>query len=49
MLGYSIPPLQSEAAMGHFDAVLHVGDMAYDLSYNNGRYDLSCGFIIERT
>ena len=36
-LGFSIPPLQTEAALGHFDAVLHVGDMAYDLAQDNAR------------
>ena len=36
-LGFSIPPLQTEAALGHFDAVLHVGDMAYDMAQDNAR------------
>ena len=36
-LGCSIPPLQTEAALGHFDAVLHIGDIAYDMSYDNAR------------
>jgi len=37
-LGFSIPPLQTEAALGHFDAVLHVGDMAYDMAQDNARF-----------
>lgn len=36
--GYSIGPLQSEAAMGHFDAILHVGDLAYDMAQDNARF-----------
>ena len=36
-LGHSIPPLQTEAALGHFDAVLHIGDMAYDMFLDNAR------------
>ena len=36
-MGFSIPPLQTEAALGHFDAVLHVGDMAYDMAQDNAR------------
>lgn len=37
-LGFSIPPLQTEAALGHFDAVLHFGDMAYDMAQDDARF-----------
>ncbi|XP_013069245.2 acid phosphatase type 7-like [Biomphalaria glabrata] len=33
----SLPRLKSDSAMGMYDAILHVGDFAYDLASNNGR------------
>jgi len=35
--GKSIPRLQQEVQRSHFDAILHVGDMAYDLHDDNAR------------
>jgi len=35
--GQSIPRLQQEVARGAFDAILHVGDIAYDLDTDNAR------------
>jgi len=33
----SLPRLQQETERGHFDAILHVGDFAYNLDTQNGR------------
>lgn len=35
--GISIAPLQEESQKGHFDLLWHVGDLAYNLHYENGR------------
>jgi len=35
--GRSLGYLQQETQRGHFDAILHVGDMAYDMDTNNAR------------
>jgi hypothetical protein len=34
----SLPRLQEETQQGHFDLILHVGDMAYDMNDDNARY-----------
>ncbi len=33
----SLSRLEREARQGHFDAILHVGDIAYDMADNNSR------------
>jgi len=33
----SLPRLQEETQLGHFDLILHVGDMAYDMNEDNAR------------
>ena len=33
----ALPHLQTEAARGSIDAVIHVGDMAYDMAEHGGR------------
>ena len=38
--GRSIPRLQQEVQRNHFDAILHVGDMAYDLNTVNILFNL---------
>ncbi|CAF0993366.1 unnamed protein product [Didymodactylos carnosus] len=35
---HSLPRLQQETQAGHFDLILHVGDMAYDMNSDNARY-----------
>ena len=35
--GHSIPFLQDEAQKGTIDAILHVGDLAYDMNSDNAR------------
>ncbi|CAF2391579.1 unnamed protein product [Rotaria sp. Silwood2] len=34
----SMGRLQEETQLGHFDLILHVGDMAYDMDLDNARY-----------
>ena len=34
--GLCLPNMMKETAAGHFDAILHVGDITYDL------YEVSC-------
>jgi len=34
----SLSSLQQETQRGHFDAIIHVGDFAYDMDTNNARY-----------
>ncbi|CAF0901288.1 unnamed protein product [Didymodactylos carnosus] len=34
----SLARLQEETQANHFDLILHVGDMAYDMNIDNGRY-----------
>ncbi|CAF4418080.1 unnamed protein product, partial [Rotaria magnacalcarata] len=33
----SLPRLQEETQSGHFDLILHVGDMAYNMDIDNAR------------
>ncbi|XP_069679838.1 acid phosphatase type 7-like [Periplaneta americana] len=35
--GRSIPQLQDEVQRGFYDAILHIGDFAYDMDWENGR------------
>ncbi|UJR35793.1 hypothetical protein I4U23_028541 [Adineta vaga] len=37
-IAYSMPRLQEETQLGHFDLILHVGDMAYDMNSDNARF-----------
>ena len=37
LLCVSLPFLQKGSVNGMFDAILHVGDMAYDMAEDNGR------------
>ncbi|CAF4426858.1 unnamed protein product, partial [Adineta steineri] len=34
----SMTRLQEETQLGHFDFILHVGDMAYNMDSDNARY-----------